>query len=48
MRTTIKIVYQTIDGKWCETTVEESQAQAQMDYLRSLPDVKANTVRLSM
>ena len=48
MKTTVKIVYRTIDGRWCETTVDESQAQAQMDYLRSLPDVKAETVRLSM
>jgi hypothetical protein len=48
MRTSIKIVYQTIDGRWCETTVDEAQAQATMDRLRSLPDVKAETVRLSM
>ena len=48
MKATIKIVYRTISGQWCETTVEESKAQAQMEYLRSLPDVKAETVRLSM
>lgn len=47
MKATIKIVYQTISGQWCETTVDESQAQAQMDYLRSLPNVKAETVRLA-
>lgn len=44
----IKIIYQTTDGKWHEMSVRESEAQAQMDRLRSLPDVKANTVRLSM
>ena len=48
IKTTIKIVYQTIDGRWCETTVDEAQAQSTMDHLRSLPDVKAKTVRLSM
>lgn len=48
MKTTIKIVYQTTSGQWCEATVEESKAQAQMEYLRSLPDVKAETVRLAM
>ena len=48
MKTTIKIVYQAIDGRWCETTVDEAQAQSTMDHLRSLPDVKAKTVRLSM
>jgi len=44
----IKIVYQTTDGQWHEMTVPQSEAQAQMDKLRSLPDVKAHTVRLSM
>lgn len=44
----IKIIYQTIDLQWHEMTVEESQAQQQMDHLRSLPDVKAETVRLSI
>lgn len=48
MKATIKIVYQTNDGRWCETTVDESKAQSTMDRLRSLPDVKAETVRLSM
>lgn len=44
----IKIIYQTIDNQWHEMTVAENRAQEQMDLLRSLPDVHANTVRLSM
>lgn len=48
MKTTIKIVYRTTDGRWCERVVEESLAQATMDNLRSLPDVKAETVRLAL
>lgn len=44
----IKIIYQTIDNQWHEMTVEESRAQEQMDLLRSLPDVRASTVSLSM
>lgn len=48
MKTTIRIVYQTVRGAWHECPVEESEAQARMDYLRSLPDVKAETVRMSM
>lgn len=43
----VKIVYQTIDGSWCETTAPEDQAQRVMDDLRSSPDVKSHTVRLS-
>lgn len=44
----MKIIWQTIDGKWHEMTVAEELAQAQMDNLRSRPDVKTHTVRLSM
>lgn len=44
----VKIVYQTIDGQWHEVRVPEAEAQAQMDKLRGLPDVKAQTVRLSL
>lgn len=43
-----KIIYQTIDNVWHEMPVNERDAQRQMDLLRSLPDVKAHTVRLSM
>lgn len=48
MKATIKIVYRTIDGRWHETEAPEEKAASHMDYLRSLPDVKAETVRLSM
>lgn len=44
----IKIVYQLISGAWCETWVDEGEAQDELDKLRSLPDVKSHTVRLSM
>lgn len=48
MKTTIRIVYRTIDGRWHETEVLEETAASHMDYLRSLADVKAETVRLAM
>lgn len=43
----VKIIYETTSGRKCETTAPESRAQQEMDRLRSLPDVKAHTVRLS-
>ena len=48
MKATIEIVYRTIDGRWHETEVLEETAASHMDYLRGLPDVKAETVRMSM
>lgn len=45
---TVKIVYQTVDGKWHEVVVSEAAAQREMDRLRGLPDVRTHTVRLSM
>lgn len=48
MKATIKIVYQTIDGRWHETEVPGEKTASHMDYLRSLSDVKAETVRMSM
>lgn len=44
----VKIVYQTIDGQWHEIRVPEAEAQSRMEHLRTLPDVKAQTVRLSL
>lgn len=38
MRTSIKIVYQTIDGRWCETTVDEAQAQAPLIRNQAIVD----------
>lgn len=46
--TTIKIVYQTIDGKWHEIEVNQAEAATELERLRGLADVKTETVRTSM
>lgn len=44
----VKVVWETIWGGSREAMVDEDAAQAFMDRLRSLPDVKTESVRLSM
>ena len=44
----VMIHYETIDGKKHEVRVPESQVEERMNHLRSLPDVKAHTVRQGM
>ena len=44
----VKVVWKTIRGESKDAKVNEDQAQAYMDRLRSLPDVKTESVRLSM
>jgi hypothetical protein len=44
----VKVVWKTIRGESKEARVDEDKAQAYMDRLRSMPDVKTESVRLSM
>lgn len=44
----VKVVWKTIWGGSQEAMVDEDKAQSYMDRLRSLPDVKTESVRLSM
>ena len=44
----IRVVWKTVNGKHCEKLVTEAEASRFVDKLRSLPDVKSGSVRLSM
>lgn len=44
----IKVIWKTIWGGNREAWVDEDKAHAYMERLRSLPDVKTESVRLSM
>ena len=44
----IRVVWKTIWGGSSEAWVDEDKAQAYMNRLRSMPDVKTESVRLSM
>lgn len=44
----VKVVWKTIWGLRQESIMDEDKAQAYMDRLRSMPDVKTESVRLSM
>lgn len=44
----VKIVWESTRGTKHEKTIDEKDAQMEMNRLRTLPDVKSNSVRLSM
>jgi len=44
----VKVVWKTTSGASNQKMVDEDKAQAFMDRLRSMPDVKTESVRLSM
>ena len=44
----VKIVWESISGTRHSKMVDEKDAQKEMNRLRGLPDVKSNSVRISM
>ena len=44
----VKIVWESTRGTRHDKMVDEKDAQKKMNRLRSLPDVKSNSVRLAM